>query len=326
VRRPPDSAAWSLETALCVLCGLCGSFIFPPIILVSDLLSAASFISLYGISYGVVLFMISVGLVVMMGLMRVVNMAHGVFAALGGYVAVTLMNSHGVSFWIAVPAAVVAVALGSLVIERLFFVRLYAAPELDQVLMTIGLMFLGVAGLNAIFGPDIVPAHLPRSLAQNVQLGDRSVQVYRIFIVGFGAALMVALWYVFERTSFGARLRAAVDNPGMAEAVGINVRKLFSIAFALGSGLAAIGGAVGLAVLPLEPAYAFKYLVLILIVVSMSGIGNLKASAWVSLALGVIDTAGRYFHPETGGFVIYVVLIAWMVFRGHTLLLAPAAR
>ncbi len=292
----------------------------------SDVLSALSFVAIYGISYGVVLFTISVGLVVMMGLMRVVNMAHGVFAAVGGYITVTLMNAHGVPFAFAALIAVLAVAAGSVVVERIFFVKLYGAPELDHVLMTIGLMFIGMAGLNLVFGPDIVPAHLPNALAANIQIGDRTLQVYRIFIVGFGAVLMIALWYVFERTSFGARLRAAVDNRGMAEAVGINVRRLFSMAFALGSGLAAVGGAVGLAVLPLEPAYAFKYLVLILIVVSMSGVGNLKSSAWVSIALGVIDTAGRYFHPEAGGFIIYGVLIAWMVFRGHTLLQSPSTR
>jgi branched-chain amino acid transport system permease protein len=292
----------------------------------TDVLSALSFIGIYGISYGVVLFTISIGLVVMMGLMRVVNMAHGVFAAVGGYITVSLMNAHGVPFALAALIAVLAVAAGSVVVERIFFVKLYGAPELDHVLMTIGLMFIGMAGLNLVFGPDIVPAHLPEALAANVRLGERTLQVYRIFIVGFGAVLMIALWFVFERTSFGARLRAAVDNRGMAEAVGINVRRLFSMAFALGSGLAAVGGAVGLAVLPLEPAYAFKYLVLILIVVSMSGIGNLKASAWVSIALGVIDTAGRYFHPEIGGFIIYAVLIGWMVFRGHTLLQSPSAR
>ena len=292
----------------------------------TDVLSALSFIGIYGISYGVVLFTISIGLVVMMGLMRVVNMAHGVFAAVGGYLTVSLMNAHGVPFALAALIAVLVVAAGSVVVERIFFVKLYGAPELDHVLMTIGLMFIGMAGLNLVFGPDIVPAHLPEALAMNVRLGERTLQVYRIFIVGFGAVLMIALWYVFERTSFGARLRAAVDNRGMAEAVGINVRRLFSMAFALGSGLAAVGGAVGLAVLPLEPAYAFKYLVLILIVVSMSGIGNLKASAWISIALGVIDTAGRYFHPEIGGFIIYIVLIGWMVFRGHTLLQSPSAR
>ena len=291
-----------------------------------DLLSGLSFIAIYGVSYGVVLFTISIGLVVMMGLMRVVNIAHGVFAALGGYLAVSLMNRYGVSFWFAVPIAVLAVAAVSVVVEWLFFRKLYGAPELDQVLMTIGLMFIGMAGLNAVFGPDIVPAHLPPSLAQNVQLGERTLQVYRVFIVAFGAVLMFALWLVFERTSFGARLRAAVDNRGMAEAVGIDVRRLFTLAFALGSGLAAIGGAVGLAVLPLEPSYAFKYLVLILIVVSMSGIGNVKASAWVSIALGVIDTAGRYLYPEAGGFIIYIVLIGYMILRGHTLLQSPSSR
>ena len=285
-----------------------------------DALSALSFIAVYGISYGVILFTISIGLVVTMGLMRVVNMAHGVFAAIGGYLTVTLMNSWGVSFWASIVIAVLATAAFSVIIERIFYVKIYGAPELDQVLMTIGLMFVGVAGLNLAFGPDIVPAHLPEVLNAKVTLGERSLQVYRIFIVVFGAALMLSLWYLFERTSFGARLRAAVDNRGMAEAVGINVRKLYSLAFALGSGLAAVGGAVGLAVLPLEPSYPFKYLVMILVVVSMSGLGNLKSSAWVSIVLGVIDTAARYLYPELGNFIIYIVLIGYMIVRGHTLL------
>ena len=145
------------------------------------------------------------------------------------------------------------------------------------------------------------------------------MQAYRLFIIAFGAAVMLVLWYIFDRTSFGARLRAAVDNRGMAAAVGINVRRLFSIAFALGSGLAALGSAIGVAVLPLEPMYPLKYLVLILIVVAMSGAGNVKLAAGVSLGLGVVDTAGRYFHPEIGSFLIYIAMLVYLMARGGKL-------
>lgn len=280
-----------------------------------ELLAAASFIALYGVSYGVVLFTISVGLVLTLGLMRVVNLAHGAFAAIGGYVAVSLMNGLGVPFLVAVIAAALLVGAASVIVERLAYVELYGASELDQVLMTIGLMFLATAGLNLVFGPDVVAAKLPPWLAANVDLGFRTFQAYRIFVVAVGLVLIVALWLVFDRTQFGAKLRAAVDNRGMAEAIGIDVRKLYSAAFALGSGLAALGGAVGFAMLPLEPLYPFKYLTLMLIVVALAGMGNLKASAVVAILVGIVDTAARYLFPVVGAFIVYGVFVALMLWR-----------
>jgi branched-chain amino acid transport system permease protein len=280
-----------------------------------DLMSTLSFIILYGVSYGMVLFAISIGLVITMGLMRVINMAHGVFAAIGGYVALTVMNNYGLSLWLGIPLAFITAALISVPVEKLFFTRLYTAPELDQVLMTIGLAFIGAASLNFVFGPDPMPSTLPPFLAANVDLGIRTFQVYRIFVVVIGLVLMAALWFVFEMTDFGARLRAAVDNRRMAEAIGINVNRLFSIAFALGCGLAALGGAIGYVMLPLEPLYAFKYLAIILIVVALTGFGNIRNSAFVAVLVGVIDTAGRFLVPSVGGFVVYVFLIGAMAWR-----------
>jgi branched-chain amino acid transport system permease protein len=281
-----------------------------------ELLSSLSFIVLYGVSYGVVLFTISIGLVVTMGLMRVINLAHGAFAALGGYLAASLMNQLSMSFWLAVPLAVVAVALFSVLVERLFYVYLYTATELDQVLLTVGLAFVAVAGLNFIFGPNVYPAKLPEVLVLNVDLGIRKFQTYRLFLIADGAVLFGVLWYVFDRTSFGARLRAAVDNRGMAQAIGIDVPKLFSLVFALGSSLAALGGAIGYGILPLEPLYPFKYLVLVLIVVSLSGFGNIKAAAAVAIFLGVVDTGCRYLFPNVGAFIIYGILIS-LIIRKH---------
>ena len=288
-----------------------------------EVLSSLTFIVLYGASYGMVLFTISIGLVVTMGLMRVLNMAHGVFAAFGGYIALTLMHQYSVSLGTALLIAVVAVTLLSFPIERLFFARLYTASELDQVLLTVGLAFLGVATLNLLFGPDPIPAALPKLLAGDVDLGIRTFQVYRVVIVALGAALMLLLWFIFERTSFGARLRAAVDNRGMAEAVGINVNRLFSVAFALGCGLAALGGVMGYAILPLEPMYPFKYLTIILIVVAITGFGNIKSSAWIAMLVGIVDTAGRFLIPSLGAFIVYFVLLGIMMWRTHNV---PAAR
>lgn len=289
-----------------------------------EVLAAVSFIGLYGLSYGVVLFTISVGLVVTMSLMRVVNLAHGAFAAIGGYLALTLMTKGSLAFPLAVAIAVVVVAAASIVVERLCYVQLYQASELDQVLMTIGLLFLAVAALNLFFGPNALPAKLPDYLAVNVNLLGRDIQVYRLFVIGAGAVLVLLLWFILDRTSFGARLRAAVDNRGMAEATGIDVSRLFSLAFALGSGLAAFGGAVGYAILPLEPMYPFKYLTLVLIVVTLSGFGNIRASAAVAVFVGIVDTAGRYLFPQFGAFIVYFILIGILTWRDYGLSLGHA--
>jgi branched-chain amino acid transport system permease protein len=282
-----------------------------------ELLSVSSFIILYGVSYGVVLFTISIGLVVMMGLMRVINLAHGAFAALGGYVAASLMNELSIPFWFAVPLAVVGVALFSVIVERLFYVHLYTASDLDQVLLTVGLAFVAVAGLNFIFGPNVFPARLPAMLTHNLDFAIRRFEAYRLFLIVDGAVLFVILWYVFDRTSFGARLRAAVDNRTMAQAIGINVPRLYSLVFALGSGLAALGGAIGFPILPLEPLYPFKYLVIVLIVVSLSGFGRIKSAAGVAIFIGVVDTGCRYLFPNVGAFIIYAILIS-LIIRKHT--------
>ena len=279
-----------------------------------QLLSTLTFISLYGVSYGVVLFMISVGLVVTMGLMGVVNLAHCAFAAVGGYVAATLMSDAGLTYWSAVPLSAVVVAVLSLIVERVFYTRLYKASELDQVLTTVGIAFLVVASLNLFFGPGVVAPRLPPELTSNIDLGFRRIQGYRLFVIAVGAVLVLVLWFLLDRTTFGARLRATVDNRSMAQATGINADRLFLAAFALGSGLAALGGALGVGVLPLEPMYPFKYLTLALVVFALAG-GGIKASAAVALLIGIVDTAGRYLFPAFGAFFIYVLLIALLLWR-----------
>ncbi len=279
----------------------------------NDFAASLIFIVLYGLSFGMVLFAVSIGLVITMGLMRVVNMAHGFFAALGAYVTVWMMFRQGAPLWLAVVAACIVVTLLSVVIERTLIRRLYSAAQLDQVLLTIGLAFLGAALLNLLFGPDPQPSALPPSLAANVDLGIRTIQLYRLFVVALGACLMLGLWWLFDKTDFGARVRAAVDNRRMAEAVGIDVDRLFMITFAIGCCLAALGGAVGYAMLPPEPMYPFKYLVIILIVVALTGFGNIKSGAFIAAAVGIVDTGARFLAPTYGSFVVYVFLIGMMV-------------
>lgn len=272
-------------------------------------------ILLDGLAYGMVLFIISVGLTVTMGLMRVINLAHGAFAAIGGYISTGLMTHAGVAFPLAVVVAALAVGLFGIVIERIYFVHLYAATALEQVLSTVGFSFLVIGAITLVFGPDLYPTKLPPYLQGSVSLGFRDFEVYRLAAGAISAAIVAVLWIIFDRTNIGAKLRAAVDNPGMTQAIGIDVPRLFSLTFALGTGLAALGGAIGAPMLPLEPFYPFKYLVLVLIIVSLAGHGNFKGAVGVAIIIGIIETAVRLIFPELGSFLIYGVLIVLIVWR-----------
>lgn len=288
-------------------------------------MSELAFILLYGTSYGLVLCLIALGLVITMGLMRVVNLAHGAFAAIGGYFAISLMQRAGWPYPMAVVAAVAAVMVLGIVVERLLYVRLYKRADLDQVLVTIGVNFIVIALLSILFGPNILPIELPVYLKGNVDLGFRDFELYRIVSAAICLGVIGCLWWVFDRTPVGARLRAAVDNRGMAQAMGMNVPVLFSATFALGCGLAALGGVLAAPLLPIEPMWPFKYLVLVLVVVALAGHGQVRASVAVALIVGIVETAGRYLFPQFGAFFIYVLLIALMVLRPHGLLVPRKA-
>ena len=270
-------------------------------------LNSVSFLIVDGIAYGMVLFVISIGLAITMGLMRVVNLAHGSFAAFGGYIGIKAVNELGVPFPVGLLIAFAGTFLVSIVLERLLYVHLYKASELKQVLMTVGVILVSIASFNLAFGAQALPVKLPPYLTGPVDLGVREVPSYRVFLIAVGLALMIGLWLLLDRTRFGAQIRAAVDNRHMAESMGIDVMRLFTITFALGSGMAGLGGALGAEILPLEP------------VVSVAGFGNIKAVAVVSLILGVIDTAGRYFVPAYGAFVIYLTMIAILLWRPNGL-------
>ncbi len=270
-------------------------------------------ILLDGLAYGMVLFIISVGLSVTMGLMGFVNLAHGAFAMAGGYVTVSAMSGFGVPFLAALPIAFVVVGAASVLFERLLYARLYRAGELDQVLLTIGLVFMAIAAFTFFYGPSPRPIQVPEFLRGSVDLGFRSLAAYRLFMVVVGAAMVVVLWYGFERTSLGARIRAAVDNRRMAQSVGIDVDRLFTLTFAVGSGLAALGGGLAINIMGLTPTFAIQYLVFFLIVVAVGGAGSIKGPLVAALLLGVTDNAGKYLYPDGGAFFIYAATIALLV-------------
>lgn len=268
-----------------------------------------------GLAYAMILYIISVGLSVTMGLMGFVNLAHGVFAMAGGYITVTLMNRYGVSFGVALLAAFIGVALLSVVLERSLYARLYGAGELEQVLFTIGLVFMSVAIVRKLWGPLPQPITVPALLSGQINLGFRSFPTYRTFLIAVSLALTLALWLGIERTNFGARLRAAVDNRRMAESLGIDTGQLFTLSFALGSGLAALGGGLGADILAIYPGYAMEYLVYFLMVVAVGGLGSIRGPFVAALLLGIGDTACKYLVPQLGAFFIYLAMIALLLWR-----------
>jgi branched-chain amino acid transport system permease protein len=266
-----------------------------------------------GLAYGSLLFLISVGLSVTMGLMNFVNLAHGAFAMLGGYVAVVLMNRAGVPFLLALPAAFAGAAAVGWVLERTLYRRLYQASHLDQVLFSIGLTFMAMAGASYLFGPGQQPVELPGALRGQVRLGGLELGVYRLFLIGVVVAITAALGWLVARTRFGAQVRAAVDNQQAARGLGINVGRVFSLTFALGSGLAGLGGGLGVDVLGLDPAFPLKYMVYFLLVVAVGGAGSIRGSLLAALVLGVADVAGKYYVPAVGSFVIYAMMVLLLV-------------
>jgi len=279
------------------------------------ILSALVSILFHGTAFAMVLYIVSVGLSLTMGLMGFVNLAHGAFAMVGGYIAITLMNRWQVPFGLALLAAFAAVALVSALLERTLYARLYGAGELEQVLFTIGLIFMTGAAVRQLFGPIPLAVHPPAVLSGQLDLGFRTVPLYRAFLIGAGFALIVSLWLGIERTRFGARLRAAVDNRRMAESIGIDTSLLFTLTFALGSGLAALGGGLGADVLAIYPGYAVEYLVYFLMVVAVGGLGSIRGPFVAALLLGIGDTACEYLVPEFGAFFLYAAMIGLLMWR-----------
>ena len=270
------------------------------------------------LAYGMVLFVISIGLSVTMGLMRVVNLAHGAFAMIGGYIASYAARDLGLAYALAVLLAVFGTILIAIPVERFLYRRIYGRPELTQMLMTIGITFCIIGIANYVFGPTLKTIPTPEMLRQPVSLGFRTVSAHRLFVIGCGVAAALGLWYFIERTAFGVKLRAAVDNAAMAAALGVKTEVVYAVSFAVAVGLAAFGGVVGAELLPIEPYYALRYMVTFLVVVSVGGAGSIPGALAACLLLGAIDTTGRYLMPEFGEFFFYLAVIAivWICPRG----------
>jgi branched-chain amino acid transport system permease protein len=279
-----------------------------------------------GVAYGMLLFVLACGLAVTLGLMNFVNLAHGVFAMAGGYVTVLLVNRMGVPFLAALPVAFLASAVIGVVLERTLYVHVYGKSELDQVLFTLGLVFMAVAAVDYVLGSQQQFIRLPHYLEGQTDILGVAVSRYRLLVIAICGALTLALQTALNFTRFGSRLRAAVDDARVARGLGINVGAVFSLTFAVGSGLAGLGGALGAEILGLDPIFPLKYMIYFLIVVAVGGTSGIAGPFAASLLLGIADVAGKYYVPRLGAFVIYTVMIVVLIWRPQGLFTRGAAR
>ena len=268
-----------------------------------------------GFAFGMLLFILSVGLSVTFGLMNFVNLAHGAFGMLGGYIAIVTMQDLGLPFLLALPAAFLGAAAVSIVFERLLFRRLYRAGELNQVLFTIGLVFVAAASAAYVFGTAQQPIQLPGFLRGSVEIAGMRLGIYRLFLVGVALVITALLILGLEYTRIGTQIRASVDNQRVAQGLGLDVDTIFAVAFALGSGLAGLGGALAVEIVGLDPSFGFHFLVYVLIVVAVGGLGSIGGSFAAAALLGIFDVAGKYFVPQAGSFLIYLFLVAILFVR-----------
>jgi branched-chain amino acid transport system permease protein len=273
-----------------------------------------------GLAYGVLLFIIAVGLSVTMGMMHFVNLAQVSFSMLGGYVMVTAMEALGIPFLASLPLAFVAVALFSVILERLVLRHFYDTDDLTQVLLTLGLVFMSISSAAFIWGPSFRPVTVPAWLSGQEPVLGLMLERYRIFLLVVGALLATVLVLGLERTRFGAMVRACVDNRRAASGSGMNTSAIFALTFALGGGLAGLGGALSANLLSLDPNFPLRYLVYVLIVVSVGGMGNIFGSLIAALLIGVADVVGKYYLPEAGGLFIYLLTVLIMMWRPQGLL------
>lgn len=273
-----------------------------------------------GIAYGMVLFIIAVGLSVTLGLMRFVNLAHGAFAMTGGYIAAWLVREQGLSFYVGVPLAVLATGLLGALLEVMVLRRLYRRTELQQVLFTIGLTFLFVATANLLAGPEVQLIPLPPTLSFAVDLGIRTLPAQRLLVIASGLLVVLAAFWVLNKSRFGVWLRATVDNTAAASALCIPVQLVYVATFAVGAALAGLGGILGAELMPLEPYYPVKYLVLVLVVVAVGGMGSIAGSLAASLTLGIIDTASKYLASDWGSLFFFLAMALLLAWRPHGLL------
>jgi branched-chain amino acid transport system permease protein len=268
---------------------------------------------LNGLSFGMLLFLLAAGLSLIFGLMKILNLTHGSYYLLAGYIGLTVIRATG-SFVLAVVAATVAVTLIGAVMERLFL-RRFHLDELAQTLLTFGFLFVFADLALWIWGGNPQTLPKPAWLSGSIALADRVYPTYRLFLIAFGLAVGGALWWFQERTRVGAMLRAGVDDQEIARGLGINVSLLFTLIFALGAFLAALGGVLGGPLIGVYPGADFEVLLLAFVVVIVGGLGSLKGALVGGLLVGLLDNFGKAFFPELAMFTIFAPMAAILAIR-----------
>jgi len=279
-----------------------------------------------GIAYGMLLFVLACGLSVTLGLMNFVNLAHGSFAMAGGYITLILVNRGGVPFAAGLAIAFVVTALIGVLLERTLYVHVYGKSPLEQVLFTIGLVFMSVAAVDYVMGSQQVFIQIPNALEGRFEIFGIGIGRYRLLIIVICGLLTLALQMTLSNTRFGSRLRASVDDARVARGLGINVNAVFTLTFAVGSGLAGLGGALGAEILGLDPTFPLKYMVYFLIVVTVGGTSSITGPFAASLVIGIADVAGKYYVPKFGAFVIYTIMIIVLILRPQGLFARAVGR
>jgi branched-chain amino acid transport system permease protein len=279
-----------------------------------------------GVAYGMLLFVLACGLSVTLGLMNFVNLAHGSFAMAGGYITLVLVNQAGVPFFPGLAIAFVVTALIGVLFERTLYVHVYTKSHLDQVLFTIGLVFMSVAAVDYVMGSQQVFIQIPSALQGRFEIFGVGVGRYRLLIIVVCGILTLGLQLILSGTRFGSRLRASVDDARVARGLGINVNAVFTLTFAVGSGLAGLGGALGAEILGLDPTFPLKYMVYFLIVVTVGGTSSITGPFVASLLIGIADVAGKYYVPKFGAFVIYTIMIIMLILRPQGLFARAAGK
>ena len=268
-----------------------------------------------GIAYGLLLFILAVGLSITLGLMNFINLAHGAFAMAGGYITVIMVNRFGLSFFWSLPAAFIITAAVGAFLERTLYIHLYEKSHLDQVLFSLGLIFMSVAAVDYFMGANQQIVNLPPSLEGRLQFLSGSIGYYRLFVIILCTLLTIGLQLILTKTRFGSRLRASVDDQRVARGLGIDVSKIFALTFAMGSGLAGLGGALGAPFFNIDPTFPLKFMIYFLIVIAVGGTTTITGPFFSALLLGVADVAGKYYVPAIGGFIIYTIMVAVLIFR-----------
>ena len=279
-----------------------------------------------GIAYGMLLFVLACGLSVTLGLMNFVNLAHGAFAMAGGYITLILVNRAGVPFFAGLVIAFAVTAVLGALFERTLYVHVYSKTHLDQVLFTIGLVFMSVAAVDYVMGSQQVFIQIPSVLQGRFELFGIGIGRYRLLIIIVCGILTIGLQLILSGTRFGSRLRASVDDARVARGLGINVNRVFTLTFAFGSGLAGLGGALGAEILGLDPTFPLKYMIYFLIVVTVGGTSSITGPFLASILLGIADVAGKYYMPKLGAFVIYTIMIVVLIWRPQGLFARNVAR